>query len=197
MTFLHHQRLHRGRQLRWVVPLATLLFAAAAVTLLVQYRVSDQAVGTEFFRAHKTIAHTGMLLWQGMVAGLAVLMVAVLAAALFALRYTHRIVRPVDTIHRALDALCTGDLGVRVELHRTDEFREVGAALNQLVERFTDTLARVHATVDRLDAIACAAAREAHDGSAEQEIHRLVRDLDGMMDFFRLEPRRVIRETAA
>ena len=88
MTFLHHRRLHRGRQLRWVLPLAGLLFVAAAATLLVQYQLSDEAVGTEFFRAHKTIAHTGTLLWQGMLAGLAVLALAVVATALFALRYT-------------------------------------------------------------------------------------------------------------
>jgi len=197
MTFLHHRRLHRGRQLRWVLPLAGLLFVAAAATLLVQYQLSDEAVGTEFFRAHKTIAHTGTLLWQGMLAGLAVLALAVVATALFALRYTHRIVRPVDTIHRALDALCAGELGIRVELEPGDEFREVGAALNQLLEHFANTLARVHATVDQLDAIATTAAREAHDGSAEREIQRLVRDLDRTMDFFRLEPRRVIREDAA
>ncbi|HLY39390.1 MAG TPA: HAMP domain-containing protein [Candidatus Binatia bacterium] len=193
MTLLHSHRVHRARQLRWVVPIAVLLFVAAAATLLVQYRVSDQAVGTEFFRAHKTVAHTGELLRQGVVAGLVVLTVLVAATAVLALRLTHRIVRPVHTIHRALDALCTGELGVRVELDRTDEFREVGAALNRLVEHFAETLARVHAMVDRLDALAAAAAR---DGTAEREIHALVHELDGALDFFRLEPRRVIREDA-
>src|SRR5262249_8457147 len=124
----------------------------------------------------------------------AVLTVVVVATALLALRFTHRIVRPVHTIHRALDALAGGELGVRVELARTDEFREVGDALNRLVERFAETLARVHDTVDRLDGIATTTAREARDGSAEREIHRLVRDLDRTIDFFRLEPRRVVRE---
>src|SRR5262245_34814396 len=194
MTLLHHHRAHRARQLRWVLPLTALLFTAAAATLLVQYRVSDQAVGTEFFRAHKTVAHTGVLLRHGVLAGLAVLTVVVAATALLALRFTHRIVRPVHTIHRALDALGGGELGVRVELERTDEFREVGDALNRLVERFAETLGHVHATVDRLDEIATAAAREAHDGATEREVHRLVRDLDHTIDFFRLEPRRVVRE---
>lgn len=188
MTLLHHHRAHRARQLRWVVPLGALLFTAAAATLLVQYRVSDQAVGTEFFRAHKTVAHTGVLLRQGVVAGLVVLTFVVAATVLLALRFTHRIVRPVHTIHRALDALCGGELGVRVELDRADEFREVGDALNRLVERFADTLARVHASVDRIDALAATA--------ADEELRRLARELDRTMDFFRLEPRRVIREDA-
>jgi len=193
MTLLHPHRAHRARQLRWVVPLAGLLFVAAAATLLVQYRVSDQAVGTEFFRAHKTVAHTGVLLRHGVIAGFVVLTVLVAATAALALHLTHRIVRPVHTIHRALDALCTGELGVRVELDRNDEFREVGDALNRLVEHFAATLARVHAMVDRLDALAAAAAR---DGAAERDLHALVRELDGTMDFFRLEPRRVVREDA-
>src|SRR5262245_18455441 len=170
MTLLHHHRAHRARQLRWVLPLTALLFTAAAATLLVQYHLNDQAVGTEFFRAHKTVAHTGVLLRHGVVAGLAVLTIVVAAMALLALRLTHRIVRPVHTIHRALDALAGGELGVRVELARVDEFREVGEALNGLVERFAETLGRVHAIVDRLDTIASAAAREAHDGTAEREI---------------------------
>ena len=193
MTLLHPHRAHRARQVRWVLPLAALLFTAAVATLLVQYRVSDQAVGTEFFRAHKTVAHTGVLLRHGVLAGLVVLTVVVGATALLALRFTHRIVRPVHTIHRALDALGAGELGVHVELDRTDEFRELGDALNRLVERFADTLARVHAMVDRLDALATAAAR---DGTADPELPALVRELDGTLDFFRLEPRRVVREDA-
>src|SRR5205823_2100045 len=127
----------------------------------VQYRVSDRAVGTEFFRAHKTISHTGVLLRHGVIAGLGVLTLVVGATVLLALRFTHRIVRPVHTIHPALDALGAGELGTRVELERADEFRELGDALNRLVERFAETLARVHATVDRLDTVASAAAREA------------------------------------
>jgi len=191
MTLLHLHRAHRARQLRWVVPLAALLFFAAAATLLVQYRVSDQAVGTEFFRAHKTVAHTGVLLRHGVIAGLVALTVVVGATVLLALRLTHRIVRPVHTIHRALDALCSGELGVRVELDRNDEFREVGDALNRLADHFAETLARVHAMVDRLDAVTAAAAR---DGAAERDLHALVHELDGTLDFFRLEPRRIVRE---
>jgi len=43
----------------------------------------------------------------------------------WAFRLTHRIVRPVHTLHRALDALVAGELGVRVALQRGMSFREV------------------------------------------------------------------------
>ena len=109
-------------------------------TLAVQYQVSNQSVGREFFRAHKTITHTGELLQRGMAIGSAVLTILVLAVALWAFRLTHRIVRPVHTLHRALEALVAGDLGVRIELHRDDEFHEVAEALNRLVDEFASTL---------------------------------------------------------
>jgi methyl-accepting chemotaxis protein len=180
---LHSHPGHRARQLRWVVPLAGFLLVAVLATLAVQYQVSNQEVGAEFFRAHKTIARTGELLRRGTLVGGGVLIVLVLLLALWALRLTHRIVRPVHILHQALDALVAGDLGVRVELHRTDEFAEVAAALNRLVDEFSGTLATVHALVDRVVAETSASAGPVHD---------LARELDAQMDFFRLGPRRTI-----
>lgn len=186
---LHHHPGHRARQLRWVLPLVALLLVAVLATLAVQYLVSNQSVGTEFFRAHKTITHTGELLQRGMVIASGALTILVLAVALWAFRLTHRIVRPVHILHRALEALAPGDLGVRVELHREDEFREVAEALNRLVEEFASTLAKVHALVDRTAAVT----REAYDQSRDAQLRGLVSELDQTMDFFRLEPRRTIR----
>src|SRR6266852_2448155 len=184
---LHSHPGHRARQVRWVVPLAAMLTLAVLVTLAVQYQVSDQAVGTEFFRAHKTISHTGELLRRGTAIGAAVLLVLVLAVAGWAFRVTHRIVRPVHTMHRALDALVAGDLGVRVELDRTDEFREVAEALNRLADEFATTLAKVHELVDRI----AAQTRSTYD---QTPLAAVVEELDRTMEFFRLEPRRTIRE---
>ncbi len=192
--FFHPHRPHRNRQLRWVVPLLMFLLGAALVTLLVQYRLNDQAVGSEFFRAHKTISHTGQLLQRGLLVGAAVLVLAVALIGVWAFRLTHRIVAPVHTLHRALDAIVGGDLGVRVELHPGDEFQEVGQSLNRLVEEFGATLARVHTLADNIEVAAAEAAREAGDTSAERSLHRLASELDRTLDFFRLSPRRTIRE---
>ena len=45
---LHAHQPARRRQVRWVVPMLALLAAATLTTLVVQYRVSDQTVGTAF-----------------------------------------------------------------------------------------------------------------------------------------------------
>jgi len=83
---------------------------------------------------------------------------------------------------------------VRVELHEGDEFHEVGAALNQLADEFATTLAKVHALVDRIAGHTGAAPG---DRASQSEVPGLVRELDQTMDFFRLEPRRTIREDGA
>jgi methyl-accepting chemotaxis protein len=191
---LHYHPGHRARQLRWVLPLVAFLLLAVLATLAVHYRVSNEAISTEFFRAHKTISHTGELLRRGMVIGGAVLTVLVLAVGLWAFRLTHRIVRPVHTVHRALDALVTGDLGVRVALHREDEFGEIGDALNRLVDEFATTLGKVHALVDRIVALAATVTGEAHDQPAAARLQALVEELDRTLEFFRLEPHRTIRD---
>jgi methyl-accepting chemotaxis protein len=188
--FIHHDPTHQRRQLRWVLPPAALLLATVLATLAVQYRISNQAVGTEFFRAHKSITHTGELLRRGSLIGDTVLVGFVVVMAGWMLRVTHRIVRPVHTMHRALDALATGDLGVRVELHCNDEFQEVGEALNKLVDEFSTTLAVVHTGVDRLAALVVA--RPPHDATVDAQIGALVAGIDRTLDFFRLEPRRTI-----
>jgi methyl-accepting chemotaxis protein len=190
---VHHHPRHRARQLRWVLPIMMLVLLATVGTLIVQYQVSNQAVGTEFFRAHKTISYTGELLRRGTVIGSLVLIVLVLALAVWAFRLTHRIVRPVHTLHRALDALVEGDLGVRVELHREDEFREVGDALNRLVDEFAITLTKVHALVDRAVGLLAASAHPPDEPPTAQ-FQALVTELDQTMEFFQLEPRRTIRE---
>src|SRR2546425_10956782 len=190
---LHHHPGHRARQLRWVVPLAALLLVAVLATLAVQYQVSNREIGAEFFRAHKTISHTGELLRRGTVIASVALLVLVLAVMAWALRLTHRIVRPVHTLHRALDALVAGELGVRVELHRQDEFREVGEALNCLVEELATTLGKAHALVDRIAALTAATAL-AYDQATEAQLRALVEELDQTMEFFRLEPPRTVRE---
>ncbi len=191
---LHHHPGHRARQLRWVLPAVALVTAAVLITLGVQYQLSEQAVGTEFFRAHKTISHTGELLERGTLVGAALLVVLIAGIGVWALRFTHRIVRPVHTIHRTIDALATGDLGVRVELHGTDEFAESAQSLNRLVDEFAGMLAGVHGLVDRIAGLVTAAADRPLDASQVAEIRSLVHELDRTMDFFRLEPRRTIRE---
>ena len=194
LGLLHHNSTHRSRQLRWVVSIITVLFVATLVTFGIQYYISDRAVSTEFFRAHKTISHTGELLRSGIVtaSGATILFLALIAVGVF--RLTHRIVRPVHTLHRALDELRAGDLGVRVLFHRDDEFEEVGHSLNGLVDEFASTLSAVHALVDRLITLVPPPAAGRDDLPDAAELRRVISELDQTLEFFRLAPTRTIED---
>ena len=194
---LHDHPVHRSRQLRWVLPLLAMLLGAVLLTLAVQYFVSGRDVETEFFRAHKTIHNTSQLLWRGLWIGSGVLVLAVAGIGAWALSITHRIVRPVHTLHRALIELARGDLGVRIELHGGDEFKEVADSTNQLVTEFSETLAKVHDLTDRIRALSERLAADPHDEPARALLLQLAGELDGTMEFFRLSPRRTIREEQA
>lgn len=193
----HHDAVHRRRQLRWIVPLSAVVALGTFLTLAVQFRSSDEVVSEEFFRAHKTISHTGQMLEREYLIGGAVLLLLYGVGAAWALRMTHRIVRPVHTLHRALDALVAGDLGVRVALHTGDEFHEVGDALNRLADELATTLQRAHGLADRVERSASGLAGAAGAASTAAELHELARDLHAALRFFRFEPRRLIREDGA
>jgi len=176
------------------VPFVTLLLLATLVAFAIQYNVSNQEVGTEFFHAHKTIAHTGELLRRGIIVAsvAAIVFLSLIAAVVF--RVTHRIVRPVHTLHRALDELRAGDLGVRVVLHSDDEFAEVAQSLNGLVDEFASTLTTVHALVDRLVLLIPPPAHDAPEPANASELRRIITELDEKLEFFRTVPPRTIED---
>ncbi|MHB2016017.1 MAG: HAMP domain-containing protein [Candidatus Xenobia bacterium] len=147
---LHPHPGPRSRQLRWVLPSAVLTVGAVAVVLAIVYVECDHSVQAEFFRAHKTIAHTGQMMLHGLLLGSAALMAFVLGIVLRNLLQAHRIVRPVHTLHEGLDALANGNLGVRVRLHESDEFQEVARSFNRLAEKLAGTLGRAQALAARI-----------------------------------------------
>ncbi len=191
---LHAHPIQRSRQLRWVLPAGLLLLAAILITLGVVYWSANQDIGEEFWRAHKTIHHTGELLVRGLTLAVVVLTLVLLGILAWALRLTHRVVRPVHTLHQALDELAGGNLCVRVDLHRQDEFQEVGRSLNRLVDEFCSTLTRVHALADQVDALAGEVAQGEVETSAEKRLHAVARELNETMEFFRVGAGTVIRE---
>lgn len=154
LPFLHPHRAHRSRQIRWIVPAAALAALAIVIAAGAFWEVGDREVGREFFRAHKEVSHTGQLLSDAALTGVALALALLVAATGYGLWLTHRILRPLHLIHGAVDALAEGDLETRVELHHRDEFREVGESINRLAHR----LESIAASLDQLAGRAAAAA---------------------------------------
>jgi methyl-accepting chemotaxis protein len=174
---LHPRPIPRARQWRWVLSIVTLVLATVVIVLGVVYQIADTQVSNEFFRAHKTIHPTGELLRSGILVGGAVLLLAVGFLGWRSLHVSSHIVRPIHLLHEALDGMAQGDLGVRVVLHRHDEFQDVADSLNKLVDEFSTTLQTVHSLVDQIDALA--------GQSGNAELQQLASELDRTMDFFK------------
>jgi hypothetical protein len=66
-----------------------------------------------------------------------------------------------------------------------------------LVDEFATTLGTVHALVDCIAALSGADARSLQEPSPTAQFQALIAELDRTLDFFRLQPRRTIREGAA
>jgi methyl-accepting chemotaxis protein len=194
---LHPHAAHRSRQLRWILPLGLVLIAAALASSTLFYEEANQQVSDEFFKAHKTIHQTGEMLLPGLMASTGVLLTALVGVGIWAFYATHKVVRPVHTLHVAMDQLAAGDLGVRVELHRHDEFQEVGAAFNTVVDELNTTVTRVHRLAEEVDALAEQVAQDAHDQPAATRLHQLARELNEAMDFFRQTPAHTLTEETA
>lgn len=190
-SLLHSHPGHRRRQIRWLIPLGILL-GAILVALATQYVIGSHDVQAEFFRAHKTIHNTSQLLNRGMWAGAALLVVGGLVIGWWVLRMTHRIVRPIHVLHQALAELAGGNLGVRVRLHRRDEFQEVGETLNALATELGATLARSRALGDQILELAERALADPDDGAARALLHERAHELDRVLESFRLTPEHVI-----
>jgi methyl-accepting chemotaxis protein len=188
LAFLHHHHRQRGRQLRWILPVAGVVLAGAAASVLVAYEIGDRAVSNEFFRAHKTIHETGELLRTGLLVGLGVAASIVGLVAAWSFRLTHRIVRPVHALHQALDALAAGELGTRVELHRHDEFQETADALNQVASGLADTVERLRRVADDMRTIDQPSSSD-HDA----RIASLAAQLDEILASFDARPKPPIR----
>jgi methyl-accepting chemotaxis protein len=184
-TLLHHHHRHRSRQLRWVLPVVGIVLAGAVASGILVYEIGDRAVSTEFFRAHKTISETGQLLRTGLLVGLGVFVVLVAFVAVWSFRLTHRIVRPVHTLHQALDKLAAGELGTRVEFHRHDEFQEIADALNRLAGGFADAVRRLQQVAAEIEEIGPS---RADDGRAA-EVARLAAEVGEILASFDPTPR--------
>lgn len=190
--FLHHHQTHRSRQMRWVLPIAGCVLVAVLAIGAIVYEAGDREVEREFFRAHKTVSQTGELLWDAVIVGVVSAVALVGGCALYGLHLTHRIVRPLHTIHRALDALADGDLGVRVELRRDDEFREIGDAMNRLASRLRETVEGLETVAQELE-VACGTSAS-DDEAGITALRRLTAGLRDELRRFHLEPERCIRE---
>jgi methyl-accepting chemotaxis protein len=131
--------------------MAFALFAAlAAIGIL--YYLSNREIGDSLWSAHLSIKETRELLTNGIkVAGL-VTFLAVLLFGFWSLIDAHRIAGPMYRLRMLLDDIAAGNLTHEISFRKQDEFQDIAASADRLVESYAARVLRLRAIADALEA---------------------------------------------
>jgi len=129
--------------------LFALIAALAAIGLL--YYFSNREIGESMYSAHLSIKQTRELLHNGaMIAG-AVTFAAVLAFGFWSLVDAHRIAGPMHRLHRLLKEIGDGDLTHEIAFRKRDEFQEIAAATDTLVDVYAERIRSIQSQALELE----------------------------------------------
>ncbi len=170
-------------RLRLVLDDALFALIAALAAIGILYYLSNREIGDSLYSAHLSIKETRELLNTGMkVAGL-VTFVAVLLFGFWSLLDAHRIAGPMHRLNRLLNEIGAGNLTHEIQFRRRDEFQDVAAAADRLVDAYVEHLAAI-----RRQATAIEQALSRNTLTAEQiaDLRRQAAELTNQLAFFRL-----------
>ncbi len=170
-------------RLRLVLDDALFALAAALTAIGILYFISNREIGDSMYSAHVSIKQTRELLNNGVkVAGL-VTFVAVLAFGLWSLIDAHRIAGPLHRLHRLLNEIAEGNLVHEIAFRKSDEFDELAAAADRMVDAYADRLSGVRRQAQALEqglGSGALTARQAED------LRSQAARLNSQLTFFRL-----------
>ena len=170
-------------RLRLVCDDALFALVAAVAAILILYFLSNREIGDNLWSAHVSIKETGELLTTGVKVAGVVTFLAVLLFGFWSLIDAHRIVGPMHRLHRLLNEIAGGNLNHEIQFRRSDEFHEVAAAADRVVDEYTPRLK----AISRLAAAIAAGLQSLPEGSpGAVELRRQSQDLREQLSFFQL-----------
>ncbi len=170
-------------RLRLVLDDTVFALVAALAAIGILYYLSNKEIGDNLWSAHLSIKQTRELLTTGVkVAGI-VTFIAVLLFGLWSLIDAHRIAGPMHRLHRLLNEIGDGNLTHEIQFRRRDEFCDVAAAADRMVDAYAERLASIRRLAISIEqssnttSLSEASLRALHDQAAE---------LRGQLAFFLL-----------
>jgi len=175
--------LNRDVRLRLVLDDLAFALIASLTAIGILYFLSNREIGDSLYSAHVSIKETRELLHNGVrVAGI-VTFLAVLAFGFWSLLDAHRIAGPMHRLRRLLDEVANGDLTHEIRFRKKDEFQDVAAAADRVVDRFEETIRAIKLQVSNLQEQVEAMPNSASETSSVREsLAKLSADLE----FFKL-----------
>ncbi len=161
--FRSHLVNHEVR-LRLVIDDMVFALVAALAAIGILYYLSNREIGDSLWSAHLSIKQTKELLDNGVkVAGL-VTFLAVLTFGFWSMLDAHRIAGPMHRLRLLLDEIAKGNLDHEIDFRKRDEFQDIAAATDALVESYVQKVKNLNQLAD---SIAEAAAKTPGGPSAE------------------------------
>jgi methyl-accepting chemotaxis protein len=129
--------------------LFALLAALAAIGIL--YYLSNREIGDTLWSAHLSLKETRELLSKGVVVAGIVTFFAVLVFGFWSMLDAHRIAGPIHRLKILLDEVAGGKLTHEIEFRRRDEFHELAASADALVESYRGKIKDLKALTDSME----------------------------------------------
>ncbi len=136
--FNHH--INRGVKLRLVLDDMAFALAASLIAIGILYVLSNKEIGDTMYSAHISIKQTRELLNSGVKVAGVVTFVAVLIFGYWSMIDAHRIAGPMHRLHRLLNEVAAGDLRHEIKFRKKDEFQEIAAAADRVVDVFASKI---------------------------------------------------------
>jgi methyl-accepting chemotaxis protein len=151
-------------RLRLVLDDTVFALVAALAAIGILYFLSNREIGDSLWSAHLSIKETKELLDKGVkVAGL-VTFIAVLLFGFWSMLDAHRIAGPMHRLARLLNEIAGGNLTHEISFRKRDEFQDIAAATDALVENYASRVKKLNLIAD---AIAVEAGKLPPGSSAE------------------------------
>ena len=132
--FNHH--INRGVKLRLVLDDMAFALAASLIAIGILYVLSNKEIGDTMYSAHISIKQTRELLNSGVKVAGVVTFISVLVFGYWSMIDAHRIAGPMHRLHRLLNEVAAGDLRHEIKFRKKDEFQEIAAAADSVVDVF-------------------------------------------------------------
>ena len=178
--FRSHLVNHQVR-LRLVLDDMAFALVAAIGAIAILYWFANREIGDSLWSAHLSIKETRELLTKGaFVAGI-VTFVAVMLFGFWSMIDAHRIAGPMHRLKKLLDEIAGGVLTHQIKFRKRDEFQDVAASADALVNSYATRLRQVKALVLSIEAEVGKL-----PSSQSAELSMLAGDLRTQLEFFKL-----------
>lgn len=178
--FRSHLVNHQVR-LRLVLDDMAFALVAALGAISILYWLANREIGDSLWSAHLSIKETRELLTKGVFVAGIVTFVAVLLFGFWSMIDAHRIAGPMHRLKRLLDEVAGGILTHQIRFRKRDEFQDVAASADGLVDSFATRLKELKALAKSIEVEVAKL-----PPSQSAELSALSESLGAQLEFFKL-----------